>query len=149
MSFEQTKCFEIRTELNRWIRKTVATKTDLQSILGKLLWVSRAIKYSRCFVMRIIGEIKKLKFQKQKITLSQDIRKDFLWWMNFMTAFNGIHLLVPDVPTDQISGDACQMGYGIWNPNTSEYFSAKFPKSSSRLKNPNTYQRIYLYNYGC
>ena len=44
-----------------------------------------------------------------------------------MTVFNGTHLLVPSNPSVQISGDACPMGYGIWNPGSNEYFSSKFP----------------------
>ena len=59
MRVNEGKCRELQSELKKWSRKTVATKTDLQSMLGKLLWVSRAIKYSRCFVIRIIAEIKK------------------------------------------------------------------------------------------
>ena len=31
------KCSDLRSELEKWIRKTVATKTDIQSILGKLM----------------------------------------------------------------------------------------------------------------
>ena len=58
MSIDQVKCQELRFELAKWKRKTVANKTELQSILGKLLWVSRAIKHSRCFVLRIIAEVK-------------------------------------------------------------------------------------------
>ena len=37
--------------------------------------------------------------------------------------------MTPEHPSEQISGDACPMGYGIWNPNTCEYFSSKFPLS--------------------
>ena len=111
MRVNDSKCQELKFELQKWSKKTVATKSDLQSILGKLLWVSRAVKFSRCFVLRIIAEIKKLKFQSQKITLSQDVRKDFLWWEQFMLVFNGVHLLVPSEPSVQISGDACPMGY--------------------------------------
>ena len=44
-----------------------------------------------------------------------------------MQSFNGVHLLVPDNPSIQISGDACPMGYGVWNPDRREYFSSKFP----------------------
>ena len=69
MSINSTKCQELTQELKKWSRKTVATKSDLQSILGKLLWVSRAIKFSRCFVLRIIAELKKFKFQSKKITV--------------------------------------------------------------------------------
>ena len=127
MRINSTKCHELNNELQKWSRKTVATKTDLQSILGKLLWVSRAVKYSRCFVLRIIAEVKKLTFQSQKITLSNEVRKDFLWWETFMSLFNGVHLLVSNTASLQIAGDACPMGYGSWNPERNEYISSKFP----------------------
>ena len=123
MSINDSKCRELKSDLIKWSRKTVASRTDLQSILGKLLRVSRAVKYSRCFVLRIIAEVKKLKFQSQKITLSHEVRKDFLWWLKFMSAFNGVHLLIPSNPSEQISGDACPIGYRVWNPSLKQYFS--------------------------
>ena len=84
------KCNELRNDLQIWMRKTRASKSDLQSILGKLIWVSKAVKFSRVFVLRIINEIKLLKSQKDKITLSDDLRKDFLWWKVYMDVFNGV-----------------------------------------------------------
>ena len=54
MRIDSVKCSELELVLKKWINKTVASKSELQSILGKLLWVSKAVKYSRCFVMRII-----------------------------------------------------------------------------------------------
>ena len=67
------KYLELKSELCIWENKTKATKTDLHSILGKLIWVSKAVKFSRVFVSRIINEIKHLKCQKEKISLSYDI----------------------------------------------------------------------------
>ena len=121
MRINESKCTELQSDLKTWTRKTVATKTELQTILVKLLWVSRAVKFSRCFVLRIIAEVKKLKFQSQEITLSNDVKKDFLWWQLFMSHFNGVHLLIVSETPEQISGDACPMGYGSWNPNTCEF----------------------------
>ena len=144
MRVSQVKCQELKYELEKWSRKTVANKTDLQSILGKLLWVSRAVQYSRCFVLRIIAEVKKLKSQNQKTTLSSSIRKDFLWWETYMNEFNGIHLLVPNLISEQISGDACPMGFGCWYPNQKEYFSSRFPKSLQDPKIP-----IHLKEFIC
>ena len=46
MFVEDEKVVELKHELNVWRRKTVATKQDLQSILGKLLWVSRTVRFS-------------------------------------------------------------------------------------------------------
>lgn len=43
-------------ELGKWHRKTVATNSEIQYILGKLMWVARAVKFSHCFVLRITCE---------------------------------------------------------------------------------------------
>ena len=127
MRVDQTKCAELRKELGNWYRRTVATKSEIQSILGKLMWIARAVKYSRCFVLRIIAEVKKLTSQKQKCTLSLAIRKDLLWWKEYLHVFNGVELLVSNTVSVQVAGDACPVGMGSWNPNLKEYFSTKFP----------------------
>ena len=44
-----------------------------------------------------------------------------------MSVFNGVELLIPNEIALQIAGDACPSGMGSWNPNTSEYFSCRFP----------------------
>ena len=66
------KVRELKAELKKWTNKTVAKKHELQSILGKLLWVSRAVRFSRVFVARIIAEIRKLKQQSEKTVLSHE-----------------------------------------------------------------------------
>ena len=91
------------------------------------MWVARAVKFSRCFVLRIIAESKKLSSQNEKTTLSLAIRKDLLWWHKYLLTFNGVSLLVPDTVAVQVAGDACPVGMGSWNPNSLEYFSRKFP----------------------
>ena len=121
------KCTELKSELNHWIRRTVATKAELQSILGKLLWVSKAVHYSRVFVSRIINEIKTLTTQKQKLTLSSEVRKDFIWWHEYMSIFNGVHFLIENCVSVQLAGDACPQGMGCYNPSINCYFSTKFP----------------------
>ena len=57
------------------VEKTVVKQHKLQSILGKSLWVSKTVRFSRIFVSRIITKIKKLPAQSAKTTLSSDIIK--------------------------------------------------------------------------
>ena len=87
------------------------------------------MKYSRSFVLRIIAEIKLLSTQKQKVSLSSDIRKDFLWWLTFMSVFNGVELIIPETVSLQIAGDACPAGMGSWNTDNHEYFSCRIPSN--------------------
>ena len=121
------KCSELKSELEFWSRKTVASKQEIQSILGKLMWVSRAVKHSRAFVNQIIAELKKLKNQKDKTLLSPEIHKDLVWWFKFMETFNGVELLISSNVSFHIAGDACPMGLGSWNFEKLEYFSQRFP----------------------
>ena len=127
MCVDHDKCLELKNELVNWFRRTKATKSELQSILGKLLWVARAVKFSRCFVMRIIAETKTVTSQTQKATLSDAIRKYFLWWYRYLQVFNGVEIIIPSHVQVQIAGDACPVGLGCWNTNTKEYFSRRFP----------------------
>ena len=101
------KMVELKSELIKWVRKTTAKKYELQSILGKLLWVSRTVRFSRIFVSRIIAETRKLSKQSDKSTLSRDIRKDFLWWLTFMEEFSGVEIIPATTVSLAVYGDAC------------------------------------------
>ena len=127
MRVDEGKRQEITTLAKKWARKTVATKQELQSILGKLMWVSKVVRFSRCFVARIIATLKGLKSQKQKVTLTDAIRKDFLWWSEFLPVFNGVELLIPNTVFCSVLGDATLLGGGCWNEREKEYFSRQFP----------------------
>ena len=126
---DKDKIVELKFELTNWARKTVAKKCELQSILGKLLWVSRAVRFSRIFVSRIIAEVRKLSKQTEKTTLSRDIKKDFLWWLKYMEVFSGVELIPPTTVSLAVLGDAYPQGGGSWNPALGEYFSMRFPES--------------------
>ena len=127
MRVDEDKLQEITMLSKAWARKTVATKQELQSILGKLMWVSKVVRFSRCFVARIISTLKGLRSQKQKVTLNEETRKDFLWWSKFLPVFNGVELLVPDTVFCSVIGDATLQGGGSWNEREQEFFSRLFP----------------------
>ena len=118
---------EVKTTINKWYKRTVATKEELQSLQGQLMWISKVVRYSRCFVARVISEQKSLKSQKQKKKLSPEMKKDLLWWKLFLDVFNGVELIIPDVVRYNVLGDATLSGFGAWNEEQKEYFSRKFP----------------------
>ena len=136
MRVDEAKLQEITALSKTWARKTVATKQQLQSILGKLMWVSKVVRFSRCFVARIISILKGLRTQKQKVTLNEETRKDFLWWSEFLPVFNGVEMLVPDTVFCSVIGDATLHGGGSWNEREKEFFSRPFPL---HLKDPKIY----------
>ena len=124
---DSDKLTELKGEIFRWVRKTTAKKFELQSILGKLLWVSKAVRHSRIFVSRIIAETRKLSKQSEKTILSREIMKDFLWWQKFIEVFNGVELIPPITVSLAVYGDACPQSGGSRNQVRGKYFALKFP----------------------
>ena len=127
MRIDEERRLEIQSLTLTWSRKTVATKQELQSILGKLIWVSKVVRFSRCFVSRLISLLKTLTFQAQKTTLPDSVKLDFSWWHRFLQVFNGVELIIPTTVYCSILGDAYPMGGGAWNEQAKEYFSRQFP----------------------
>ena len=127
MRVSSEKRFEVKATVNGWYRRTVATKQELQSLQGQLMWISKVVRFSRVFVIRIIAEQKALKSQKQKKTLSYDLKKDLLWWKLFLDVFNGVELIIPQTVFCNFLGDAMLAGGGAWNEMSNQYWSRKFP----------------------
>ena len=127
MRVGEDKRLEVKSTIDKWYRRTVATKQELQSLQGQLMWVSKVVRFSRCFVTRIIAEQKSIKAQKQKKTLSHDIKKDLLWWKLFLDVFNGIEILVPPTVACNVLGDATLSGGGAWDEANCSFWSRKFP----------------------
>ena len=113
---------EVKNTVGRWYRRTVATKEELQSLQGQLMWVSKVVRFSRIFVARIISEQQSLKSQKQKKSLSDEVKKDLLWWKMFLDVFNGVELIIPQTVSCNILGDATLSGAGAWNEDFQEFW---------------------------
>ena len=128
MQVGEDKRVEVKATIDIWYRRTVATKRELQSLQGQLMWVSKVVRFSRCFVTRIIAEQKSLQSQKQKKSLSHDLKKDLLWWKLFLDVFNGVELLVPQTVACNILGDATLTGAGAWDEAAGVFWSRKFPR---------------------
>ena len=94
------------------------------------------MRFSRVFVSRIISELRKLKSQSTKTTLSLEIRKDFLWWQKYLEVFSGVELIPPITVNQSVLGDAYPQGGGSWNPVRNEYFSMRFPEYMCSVDTP-------------
>ena len=51
----EEKMLEIKSLCNKWAYKTSATRQQLQSLLGKLLYIHRCVRRSRLFVNRMLA----------------------------------------------------------------------------------------------
>ena len=161
MSVPPEKVTEIKAEIGLWVRKTTITMRDLQSLLGKLFWIARVVKNSRPFMGRLLAQLKSMKDLKKgrKVKLSDESRKDILWWSNFLDRFNGINMIVNedpiplsleqllDEPHGVCAGDATPTGGGAWHGK--EYWSGELPTSMQDPKLPIHIKEFWVLIVSC
>ena len=139
MSIPPDKIEEVREEISLWMKKKSASKKSLQQLLGKLFWVSRAVKYSRGFIGRLLTQLQQMHaLPDQKLTrLSPGCREDIEWWHRYLRRFNGIEMLYPTDPLslslDDMLDTCSLVNCGDAQPNGGgayfgmEYWSRSFP----------------------
>ncbi|KAI8517892.1 hypothetical protein Bbelb_039090 [Branchiostoma belcheri] len=124
----QFRLEEVRLLLDAWIDKKKALKRELQSLIGKLVFVSACVAPGRLFISRMLEVLRSVRRSHHRIRLSRDFKLDVRWWRRFMTLFNGVSLLTPDIycaPDEVVATDACLTGCGgICN---GEFFHSRFP----------------------
>ena len=140
MSVPPDKITEIKSEIGKWARRTTITKKELQSLLGKLFWVAKVVKYARAFMGRLLGQLRSMANDKdnKKVRLLEESKKDILWWHTYLDTFNGISMIVNDEPIplsftqlldsphDICAGDATPTGGGAWHGK--EYWCGDLPQ---------------------
>ena len=118
------KLAEIKSEIGGWSRKSTITRKNLQSLLGKLFWVSRVVRLARIFMGRLLQQLRDMSNmgENKKVRLSDNSRKDLKWWSRYLEHFNGITMIIEedpftlelsqmlDRPHDVYAGDATPMG---------------------------------------
>ena len=90
------------------------TKQELQSLLGKLLFVSHCVAGSRRFLNRILSTL--CKNHTANVILPNDsFQRDLLWFIQFLIPFNGIVTFRCSPVLYHVFVDATLVGMGaVW-----------------------------------
>ena len=127
LSVPDEKMDEIVPLVKSWQRKTRSTKVQLQSLIGKLQFVTKCVRQSRIFLNRLLETLRNMG-KKKSINLSASFRKDLRWWALFIEKFNGVSFIPPLVwaePDVIFSTDSCLTGCG--GICGLEYFHVAYP----------------------
>ena len=128
MSVTPERLAEIESLLSVWSVRRSATKSELQSLVGKLSFVSKCVRQSRLFLARILALLRTLKRNHYRSRLTGEFRKDIAWWLRFMRSYNGVSIISSlswTAPDTVFSTDACLSGCG--GLSSSQYFHVVFP----------------------
>ncbi|CAC5423079.1 unnamed protein product [Mytilus coruscus] len=108
-------------------------RKKVQSLLGKLDFVSSCVKTGRIFISRVINFLRKFSNDDKKLDVSNELRNYMLWWSKFLLTFNEISIIILEEWTEPdlfFSCDACLTGCG--SLSGSEYFHCEFPEFISQ-----------------
>ena len=98
------------TRQSQWLSKDVASRRQLQSILGLLLYVHKCIKPECIFLNRML-ELLRNSHGRQKILLTPDFKRDLRWFVKFLPMYNGIFMYDHKKVDTTLELDACLTGF--------------------------------------
>lgn len=128
---------EIHELLKLWLTKKSATKRELQSLVGKLSFVTKCVRQSRIFLNRLLTLLRSVKSNHHFVRLTQEFRKDLFWWQEFVNVYNGVSL-IPRItwssPDAIFATDSCLTGCG--GVNATSFFHSPYPQSILDLNLP-------------
>ena len=116
LSIDAGKIEAIYDQCLKTLGKNTISKKQLQSLLGKLLYLHKCVKPARIFVNRILATFRQ-NCHKNKIQISTEIKQDIQWFIRFLPQFNGSAILVktPIQQPHTLHIDASLTGLGgVW-----------------------------------
>ena len=116
ISIPQEKLCDVTDAVRHWMTKDFATKHQLQSILGLLLYVHKCVKPARVFLNRML-DVLRSDHGRQKIYLTPDFKRDLGWFDKFLNTYNGVLLYDHRSIDVTLELDACLTGFGDRSEN--------------------------------
>ncbi len=116
LSIPTEKLDEIQNICNKWLNVSKATKNQLQSLVGSLIYVHKCVRPARLFINRILAVLRAAP-DKGKVILGHGFKRDVSWFVSFLAVFNGsVYFYKRLTPANNnIHLDACLSGIGaVW-----------------------------------
>ena len=111
LSVPEDKLTEILQECNNFKNRKFFGKRQLQSIIGKLMFIHKVVKHARLFVNRLLETLRTM---GESCKMSTQVQQDVNWFCVFVKKFNGTcHYIHPPVLCmETLELDACLTGLG-------------------------------------
>ena len=114
ISIPDQKLQEIKNTCHKWASKTYCSKTQLQSLLGLLLYITKCVKPARFFLLIINRMLQLLRdnHDVKKILLNKEFFSDLNWFHLFLSQYNGVTYYHQTQCHSQMHLDASLTGLG-------------------------------------
>ena len=92
ISVTQHRIQKLQAELQQWDRTKWYNLKRLQSLVGKLQFISNSVRPGRVMVLRLRNELRQTTDTYQH-PITAEMRKDLHWWQKFLCTYNGVSLM--------------------------------------------------------
>ena len=135
MSIPDDKLTEIQTIVKSFDSKQLATRREVQSLMGSLNFIGSVAPPVRIYTNRILNFLRAMPMDGLA-EIPDSCKEDIRFFQKLMPYFNGVSVLSKElVPSDdQLEIDACLTGCG--GICGSQYYSSTFPESVLCVKHP-------------
>ena len=123
-SIPPEKLEEISSICCEMLLRDQVSKRELQSLVGKLLYISRCVRGSRGCLNRML-QLLRDHHQLNRVTLPREFQMDLLWFLKLLHSFNGVVVFRRNPVSQVVHVDATltRVG-GIWG---SRAYTAEIP----------------------
>lgn len=111
----QDRIDDLLEELKQWSSRSHYRKKHLQSLLGRLSFVTACVRPGRIFLSRLLNNLRSFPANARHSPITQDMHLDLLWWSKFLPLFNGVSIIKREEWTFEgfnFSTDSCLTGGG-------------------------------------
>ena len=90
----QDKFYDLRTSIPQWLTRRKCTQRELQSVIGKMSFACKVVPAGRIFLRRLIDLAYSAIRPHHHINITQESKKDFRWWLDFLPSWNGVTMML-------------------------------------------------------
>lgn len=117
------KIREFKSKINEIREREYMTKKQLQGIIGSINHLSKAVRYARLFMNRLLDALRGA--TGDRIPICDQVNADLNWFDRFLEDYNGKTLIVTGAPIMTIEADSCMVGAGA--TNGTQCYMYKYP----------------------
>lgn len=128
IAIPQDRLSQVLEECKKWVNKTCASRSSIQSIGGKLVYLANCVRHARKFTARILSTLRSMnEMAKDWTTLSQDFKADIRWFLAYSELANGVSLISPICDYIHIECDSSLVGGG--GNSDCSFYKWKYPSA--------------------
>lgn len=126
---------QVLQECHSWMDKKRASRTSIQSLVGKLVHLANCVRHARKFTSRILTTLRNMNYSNREWTnINDDFKADVKWFLAYSQQGNGVSLLTPVKDTIYLECDSSLVGGG--GNSEKNYYKWTYPGSHT-TKYPN------------